>query len=159
MSARSSPPLFILSPRHRDALSRLAESAGWQPVAARRTAHAESRFVVSGANIAIVDARGAYAEGLEGVRALAARAEVNSAALIVLVSRADAAGLDELFARAPPLPGCAVHRPAVCAGARFAALSPSGVGGAHRRLPRCSSESPQRSARLNAARARANRPV
>ena len=135
MSARSSPPLFILSPRHRDALSRLAESAGWQPVAARRTAHAESRFVVSGANIAIVDARGAYAEGLEGVRALAARAEVNSAALIVLVSRADAAGLDELFAEGATHFLVAPFTDQRLAQAlRFASRFAERVGGAHRAL-------------------------
>jgi diguanylate cyclase (GGDEF)-like protein len=90
-------PLFILSPRHRDALSRLIETAGWQPVAARETDGAEGRFVSSGAAVALVDARGAYHEGLDGLRALAAPAEINSAALLVLLSKADAAGLDEMF--------------------------------------------------------------
>ena len=52
-------PLFILSFRHRDELTRLAEGAGWQPIAARRADNAEARFVASGAAVAVVDARGA----------------------------------------------------------------------------------------------------
>ena len=87
-------PLFILSFRHRDELSRLAESAGWQPIAARRGANAEARFVASGAAVAVVDARGALAEGEEAVRAIADAAEANAAALLVLLSRTDAAALE-----------------------------------------------------------------
>src|SRR5436189_287954 len=51
-------PLFILSFRHRDELTRLAEGAGWQPIAARRADQAEARFIASGASVALVDARG-----------------------------------------------------------------------------------------------------
>ncbi|HEX8442553.1 MAG TPA: bifunctional diguanylate cyclase/phosphodiesterase [Allosphingosinicella sp.] len=97
MSAKASPPLFILSPRKGDDLIRLTEAAGWRPVAALRIGDAESRFVASGAGVALVDAREAYADALDGVRALSAPVEVNGAALLVLVSAADAAGLDELF--------------------------------------------------------------
>jgi diguanylate cyclase (GGDEF)-like protein len=89
-------PLFILSFRHRDELSRLAEGAGWQPIAARRADNAEARFVASGAAVAMVDARGALEEGREAVRAIADAAEVNAAALLVLLSRNDAAALDEM---------------------------------------------------------------
>ncbi|MBX3561850.1 MAG: bifunctional diguanylate cyclase/phosphodiesterase [Sphingomonas sp.] len=89
-------PLFILSFRHRDELTRLVEKGGWQPIAARRTDNAEARFVASGASVALVDARGALAEGLEAVRAIADAAEANAAALLVLVSRTDGAALDEL---------------------------------------------------------------
>ncbi|WP_166042236.1 hypothetical protein, partial [Sphingosinicella sp. YJ22] len=60
-------PLFILSFRHRDELHRLAEAAGWEPIAARRDANAEARFVASGASVALVDARGAAAEGVAAV--------------------------------------------------------------------------------------------
>jgi len=88
-------PLFILSFRHRDELSRLAESAGWQPIAARRADNVEARFVASGAAVAVVDARGALAEGQEAVRAIADAAEANAAALLVLLSRGDAAALDD----------------------------------------------------------------
>ena len=89
-------PLFILSFRHRDELTRLAESAGWQPIAARRADLAEARFVASGAAVALVDARGALAEGQEAVRAIADAAEANAAALLVLLSRTDAAALESL---------------------------------------------------------------
>src|SRR5829696_784001 len=89
-------PLFILSFRHRDELTRLAESAGWQPIAARRAENAEARFVASGAAIAVVDARGALEEGQEAVRAIADAVEANAAALLVLLSRNDDAALDTL---------------------------------------------------------------
>jgi uncharacterized protein (DUF1330 family) len=59
MNAAGPAPLFILSFRHRDELTRVAESAGWQPIAARRTANAEGRFIASAASVAVVDARGA----------------------------------------------------------------------------------------------------
>ena len=88
-------PLFILSFRHRDELSRLAEGAGWQPIAARRGANAEGRFLASGASVALIDARGALGEGKEAVRAIADAVEANAAALLVLVSRTDSGALDE----------------------------------------------------------------
>jgi GGDEF domain-containing protein len=78
-------------------LARLGEQAGWQPIATRRPDGAERRFVASGASVAIVDARGSYAAGLRGVHSLASAVEVNSGALLVLVAKADAGGLDELF--------------------------------------------------------------
>jgi diguanylate cyclase (GGDEF)-like protein len=87
-------PLFILSFRHRDELSRIAEGAGWQPIAARRADNAEARFVASGASVAVIDARGALAEGEEAVRAVADAAEANAAALLVLLSKGDAAALE-----------------------------------------------------------------
>jgi diguanylate cyclase (GGDEF)-like protein len=87
-------PLFILSFRHRDELSRLAEGAGWQPIAARRADNAEARFVASGAAVAVVDARGALGEGQQAVRAIADAAEANAAALLVLLSKGDSAALE-----------------------------------------------------------------
>jgi diguanylate cyclase (GGDEF)-like protein len=94
-AAGGSAPLFILSFRHRDELTATAERAGWQPIAARRADNAESRFIASGACVAVVDARGALAEGRDAVRALADPAETNAAALLVLLSRTDAGALDE----------------------------------------------------------------
>jgi diguanylate cyclase (GGDEF)-like protein len=91
---RMGAPLFILSFRHRDELSRLAEGAGWQPIAARRADNAEARFVASGASVAVIDARGALAEGQEAVRAIADAAEANAAALLVLLSKGDGAALE-----------------------------------------------------------------
>src|SRR5688572_6509237 len=90
-------PLFILSFRHRDELTRLAESAGWQPIAARRAENAEARFVASGAAVAVVDARGALEEGMEAVRAIADAVEANAAALLVLLSRNDGDALEDLY--------------------------------------------------------------
>src|SRR4051812_6519380 len=98
MAAQGGAPLFILSFRHRDELTGLAQRAGWQPIAARRSDHAEGRFIASGAEVAVVDARGALAEGREGVRALADPAEANAAALLVLLSRTDEGSLEELHA-------------------------------------------------------------
>jgi diguanylate cyclase (GGDEF)-like protein len=90
-------PLFILSFRHRDELTGTAERAGWQSISARRADNAESRFISSGSQVAVVDARGALAEGREAVRALADPVEANAAALLVLLSRNDESALDELF--------------------------------------------------------------
>jgi diguanylate cyclase (GGDEF)-like protein len=87
-------PLFILSFRHRDELSRIAEGAGWQPIAARRGANAEARFLASGAAVALIDARGAPGEGEEAVRAIGDAVEANAGALLVLLSRGDVASLD-----------------------------------------------------------------
>jgi diguanylate cyclase (GGDEF)-like protein len=82
-------PLFILSFRQRDELTRMAESAGWQPIAARRSEQAEARFVASGASVALVDARGAGPEGVAAVRSLGDTVEANAGALLVLLSRPD----------------------------------------------------------------------
>src|SRR5206468_5803714 len=69
-----------------------------QPVAARRAEQAESRFIASGASVAVVDARGALPEGAEAVKALGDPVEANAAALLVLVSRTDEGALDALYA-------------------------------------------------------------
>src|SRR4051812_8692450 len=98
MAAESgAAPLFVLSFRHRDELTQLVERGGWQAIAARRSDNAEARFVASGAQVALVDARGALGEGREAVRALADPVEANAAALLVLLSRTDEAALDALF--------------------------------------------------------------
>jgi diguanylate cyclase (GGDEF)-like protein len=89
-------PIFILSFRHRDELTRLAEGAGWQPIAARRADNAEARFVASGAAVAVIDARGALDPGIEAIRAIADAAEANAAALLVLLSRDDGAALESV---------------------------------------------------------------
>jgi diguanylate cyclase (GGDEF)-like protein len=96
--AASGAPLFLLSFRHRDELTATAERAGWLAIAARRADNAESRFIASGASVAVVDARGALPEGQEAVRSLADPAEANAAALLVLLSRTDAGALDSLYA-------------------------------------------------------------
>ncbi len=82
-------PLFILSFRQRDELAALASRGGWQVIAARRAEGAEQRFLASGAQVAVVDARGALGDGLAAVAALGDTIAANGGALLVLVSRGD----------------------------------------------------------------------
>jgi EAL domain-containing protein (putative c-di-GMP-specific phosphodiesterase class I)/GGDEF domain-containing protein len=96
--ARSGEPLFILSFRHRDEMTAAAARGGWRPIAARRPAGAEQRFIASGATIAVVDARGALDEGIGALRLLADPVEANAASLVALLSRNDVARLDEVHA-------------------------------------------------------------
>jgi diguanylate cyclase (GGDEF)-like protein len=90
--------LFILSFRHRDELTVAAGRGGWRPIAARRAAGAERRFIDSRATIALVDGRGAFHEAIGAIRALADPAEANAASLLVLLSRNDVAQLGDVFA-------------------------------------------------------------
>ncbi len=90
-------PLFLLSFRHRDELVEAAGRSGWQAIAARRADTVERRFIASGATIVVVDARGAFSDGLAAVRALGDSVEANGAALIVLLSHGDVGRLDEVF--------------------------------------------------------------
>lgn len=82
-------PLYILSFRQRDELAALAAGAGWQVVAARRAEGAERRFLASGSAVAVVDARGALAEGLAAASALSGAVVSNGGAMLALVSRGD----------------------------------------------------------------------
>ncbi|MDT9597604.1 putative bifunctional diguanylate cyclase/phosphodiesterase [Sphingosinicella rhizophila] len=93
-AAGGAAPLFILSFRHRDELIAMVERAGWQPIAARRTDNAESRFISCGASVAVIDARGALEEGRDAARLLADPVEANASALLVLLSRNDSDALD-----------------------------------------------------------------
>jgi diguanylate cyclase (GGDEF)-like protein len=79
-------PLFVLSPNHRDALSRLANRLGWQPVAARRRERAESRYLGSLARTALVDLRGVDGEeALAMVASLGNAVEASGGAMLALV--------------------------------------------------------------------------
>ncbi|HEY9552583.1 putative bifunctional diguanylate cyclase/phosphodiesterase [Allosphingosinicella sp.] len=98
MIAGGPAALFILSFRHRDELTKVSEGAGWQPIAARRLANAEARFIASSATVAVVDARGALPDGQEAVRTLGDTIEANAGALLVLLSRNDGAALDQFHA-------------------------------------------------------------
>jgi EAL domain-containing protein (putative c-di-GMP-specific phosphodiesterase class I)/GGDEF domain-containing protein len=86
--------LFVLSFRQLDELSQLASGAGWRVVGARRVA--DGAFADSGAAVAVVDARGAFADGLEAIRSVAAEVERAGAALLALVSRTDAGSIDRV---------------------------------------------------------------
>jgi len=137
-------PLFILSFRHRDELDRIAQGAGWQPVAARRIANAEARFIGSGAGVAVIDARGALAEGLEAARLLGDSAEANAAAMLVLVSRNDSEALDGFHAAGAThfLVSPFSDRQFVQA-VQFAARHAERVGGSHRRSRRVEDDKPE----------------
>jgi diguanylate cyclase (GGDEF)-like protein len=125
-------PLFILSFRHRDELSRLAESDGWMAIAARRGERAEPRFLMSGARVALVDARGAAPDGLAAVRAIAEAVEANAGALLVLVSRVDEPLLPDLFeAGATHFLVSPFSEAQLLAALRFAARHAERVGGGH----------------------------
>ena len=91
-------PIFLLSFRHRDEVAAMAEHGGWQALAARRAEGAEWRFIASGAPVAVIDARGAFEDGMTVTRLLAEPAQANAAALVVLISRRDVAQLDTVFA-------------------------------------------------------------
>ncbi|MGP1353351.1 MAG: putative bifunctional diguanylate cyclase/phosphodiesterase [Parasphingopyxis sp.] len=79
-------------------MAAIVERAGWTPIAARRLEKAERRFILSGSRIALVDARGAFDDGLEAVTALAETVEANAAALVVLISKTDIGRVDSVFA-------------------------------------------------------------
>src|SRR3546814_7729452 len=64
---------------------------------ARRARDAERRFAQSGASIAVVDARGAAELGLEIARTLSGTVEAMGAAMLVLLSRGDAALLGDVY--------------------------------------------------------------
>lgn len=91
-------PLFLLSFRQRNELAAIVERAGWTPIAARRLEKAERRFILSGARIAVVDARGAFEDGLAAITTLAEPVEANAAALLALVSKKDVARIDAVLA-------------------------------------------------------------
>ncbi|QNA83982.1 bifunctional diguanylate cyclase/phosphodiesterase [Sphingomonas sp. So64.6b] len=89
MTEASLAPLYILSFRQRDELAAIAADAGWHVVAARRVEGAERRFLGSGAPVAVIDARGSLAEGLEATAALGGAIGSNGGAMLALVSRGD----------------------------------------------------------------------
>lgn len=92
------PMLFLLSFRQRDELSNLYAKAGWQVIAARRRDGVAQRFRTSGAPVAVVDARGALEDGLAALADLAAPVSDAPGALLALLSKGDAARLDDVLA-------------------------------------------------------------
>ncbi|WP_315760238.1 EAL domain-containing protein [Sphingomonas sp. Y38-1Y] len=93
---RSQPPLFVLSFRQRDELAAIVARGGWQAVAARRGEAVERRFRASGASIALIDARGAFEDGLIAARALGEAVEP-PAAMMVCVSKTDLSRLGGFY--------------------------------------------------------------
>ena len=96
IAPRGQPPLFVLSFRQRDELAGLVARGGWQAVAARRGEAVGRRFRASGAAIALIDARGAFEDGLIAARALGEAVE-RPAAMLVCVSKTDLSRLGALY--------------------------------------------------------------
>ena len=88
-----STPLFMLSFRQRDELARMAQRAGWAPIAVRRSEALERHFLASGAAVAVIDARDALADGLAAARVLADAVQANGAALLFLTGRREASAI------------------------------------------------------------------
>ncbi|PCD01517.1 diguanylate cyclase [Sphingomonas spermidinifaciens] len=88
--------MFVLSFRQRDELAALVARGGWQAVAARRGEAVERRFRTSGAAMALIDARGAFEDGLIAARALGEAVE-RPAAMLVCVSKTDLSRLGALY--------------------------------------------------------------
>ena len=89
----SGDALFLLSFRQRGELSAMAAAAGWRVVAARRGEGAARRYLGSGAALAVLDARGALAEGMAQAKPIGDAARAKGGALLVLVSRDDIGAL------------------------------------------------------------------
>jgi len=90
-------PVFILSFRQRDELAAMAARAGWRPIAARRDEGLVGRVGASGAQVVVIDARGAVAEGLAAVRAVSEARDAGSRSVVILVSRGDAGVLGDAY--------------------------------------------------------------
>jgi EAL domain-containing protein (putative c-di-GMP-specific phosphodiesterase class I)/GGDEF domain-containing protein/CheY-like chemotaxis protein len=93
---RGQPSLFVLSFRQRDELAALVARGGWQAIAARRGEAVERRFRASGAAVALIDARGAFEDGLAAAQALGAQV-TRPGAMLVCVSRNDIDRLEQMF--------------------------------------------------------------
>ncbi len=106
--ASADRPLAVLSFRQLDELVQLASGAGWRVVGARRL----DELGETGAEVTVVDARGALDEGLEATAALAPAIEAAGGALLALLSRVDAGAIARVHA----------------AGATHFLLSPAGEG-------------------------------
>lgn len=87
-------PLFILSFRQRDELAAMAARAGWRPIAARRNEGLAARVMASGAQVVVIDARGAAEDGLSAIRAIGDGAQAAGHAVLLMVSRNDVGVLD-----------------------------------------------------------------
>jgi diguanylate cyclase (GGDEF)-like protein len=98
LDARAGLSCFLLSLRYRAEMTAVIEATGRSVVSARRPEEALRRFEQSQAMVAVVDARGALAVGLEVLRALSPAIDRRRAALVALVARTEAARLDDVLA-------------------------------------------------------------
>lgn len=91
-------PLFILSFRQRDELAAMAARAGWRAIAARREEGLAARVAASGAQVVVIDARGAADDGLAVIKAIGDAAEAAGQAVLLMVSRNDTGILSDALA-------------------------------------------------------------
>ncbi|GAA0728736.1 putative bifunctional diguanylate cyclase/phosphodiesterase [Sphingomonas japonica] len=139
--AEHAAPLFILSFRQRDELAALAAGAGWHVVAARRAEGAPRRWLASGSPVAVVDARGAFDDGLAATAALAEVGQPAGGAILVLVSSSDQHRLSALYDAGATQFLVSPMRDAVLLQAiRFAARQAERGGSDWRRAPLSSAE-------------------
>lgn len=93
--------LFAVSFRQRGEIAEILACAGasveWHAQVLSDAQAIESRFLASGAAVALIDARGALEEGLAATLALGGLVATNGAALLVLVSRGDVGAVGEFF--------------------------------------------------------------
>ncbi|MGC6547620.1 hypothetical protein ACP0HG_26725, partial [Escherichia coli] len=66
-------------------------------MAARRSEGLETRFLASGASVAVIDARGAMSEGLDAARLLGPTIKAYGAALLILVSQSDTVHMGRFY--------------------------------------------------------------
>lgn len=128
-------PLFVVAPDDDETLARVARGSGWRVVSASAGGDMERGFAESGATVCVVDARSAFHAGIEAVGLLARAAELNAAALIVLLSHDGREALGDVVAAGathylaePFSDDELVH--ALRLAARFAARVGRGRGGA-----------------------------
>lgn len=88
-SSQPDAPVVMLSFRHRDRLALTLEELGEKVIAARRRGHIAERFEEAGADIAIVDARDAPLEALQGAELLGAVVAQKRGAMILLLPKID----------------------------------------------------------------------
>ncbi|MGC6751717.1 hypothetical protein, partial [Escherichia coli] len=81
----------------RDEVAAAAAGGGWRVVAARRSEGLETRFLASGASVAVIDARGAMSEGLDAARLLGPTIKAYGAALLILVSQSDTVHMGRFY--------------------------------------------------------------
>ncbi|MES3152430.1 bifunctional diguanylate cyclase/phosphodiesterase [Sphingomonas faeni] len=89
--------LFAVSFRHRDDIAQTLAGAGWHGVVVGDADAIESRYLASGAAVALIDARGALDAALEATRTLGSLVATNGGALLVLVSRGDVEAIGEFY--------------------------------------------------------------
>lgn len=90
--------VFLISARYRQELSAAVEASGRIVRVARTAGEASRRFAQTPALIAVVDARGALARGLDVAQSLSQAVEERRGAMLVLLSRGDGEALAEVHA-------------------------------------------------------------